>query len=179
MVFQSFKKRPGAGLSMDQKNNSNEKRSEGSSQIDVTSLGVEISEPELEEVPYIFIPSAKDFEIYKKLVYAFGEEKAKFIMKLVREFVVRRLSSIIKFAEHVLSDIHLTGIKIDVITEREYGETDFRVTFKIDVTDIDPDTIKKTLRILRRFAKMHDLKKEKIFAALLSTYEERQDVMKD
>jgi hypothetical protein len=93
----------------------------------------------------IFIP---------KLERVFGEDYAREVYRLIKAIVMRRMHSVIVWANFYLSKLDIAGIKTRVEFHRYYGDQVYTVEIKVVIEDIDPHTIKRNLTEVYKMAKL-------------------------
>jgi hypothetical protein len=99
------------------------------------------------------IPLMGETNIMGKLEKYFGEDKARDIARMLQVIALRKIHSVISFAEYFLGKLDIAGIRTRVGIERHLGSFSYEVTIRLYVEDVDPVMIKKNMRELYRMAK--------------------------
>jgi hypothetical protein len=89
-----------------------------------------------------------------KLERVFGEDYAREVYRLIKAIVMRRMHSVVVWANFYLSKLDIAGIKTRVEFHRYYGDQVYTVEIRVLIEDIDPHTIKRNLTEVYKMAKL-------------------------
>lgn len=110
----------------------------------------EESQPEVPEL----IPVIGETALMVKLERFFGEDRARDIARMIQVIAMRRLHSVMSFAEYFLSKLDISGIKTRVTIERHFGAFSYELTIRLSVEDVDPVVIRRNIKELYRAARL-------------------------
>jgi hypothetical protein len=100
------------------------------------------------------IPIVGETALMAKLERFFGEDRARDIARMIQVIAMRRLHSVMSFAEYFLSKLDISGIKTRVTIERHFGAFSYELTIRLSVEDVDPVVIRRNIKELYRSARL-------------------------
>jgi hypothetical protein len=100
------------------------------------------------------LPVAGETALIAKLERFFGEDRARDIARMIQVVAMRRLHSVVSWAEYFLSKLDISGIKTRVTIERHLGTFSYEVTIRLSVEDVDPIVIRRNIKELYRAARL-------------------------